>query len=187
MTPRMFNPASTNPSTLRIHISHPLGRTTKSARDFADALDGLGGGTVIASCSANLQLDQHWHARAGEVLRSAQWLLLIFSERSLDRDWWLWEAGYFAAVNPASMKRMVCLHHPDLNVPRTLHAWRTIPATASHADSLIREMLDSQPSGSGRSLISGVEGKGMRLLIDCLVHCCIHGTPQGAIDPARAI
>jgi len=174
-------------SPLRIHIGHPLGKTTKAARNFADALDGLGGGTVVASCSANLQLDQHWHARAGEVLRSAQWLLLVFSERSLDRDWWLWEAGYFTAVNPASMKRMVCLHHPDLNVPRTLHAWRTIPATASHADSLIREMLASHPSASGRSLISGVEGKGIRLLIDCLVQCCIPGAPVTAINTAHPV
>jgi hypothetical protein len=174
-------------STLRIHISHPFGRTTKAARDLADALDGLGGGAVVASCSGKLILDQHWPTRAGEVLRSAQWLLLIFGERSLDRDWWLWEAGYFVASNPASASRTVCLHHPDLNVPRTLHAWRTIPATNAQADSLLREILDSQPNPAGRSLVSAVEGKGLRLLIDCLVQCCVPAIAEPLSDPAHAV
>ncbi|MGH7242144.1 MAG: hypothetical protein ACREJD_01855 [Phycisphaerales bacterium] len=173
-------------STLRIHISHPLGRSTKSVRDFSDALDGLGGGAVVASCSAGLQLDQHWPARAGEVLRSSQWLLLVFGERSLDRDWWLWEAGYFAAIHPSASRRMICLHHPDLNVPRTLLAWRTVPATIAHADSLLREILDSQPNPGTGSLVSGVEGKGLRWLCECLVHCCIPNVPEPIIDPAHA-
>ncbi|MBX3389310.1 MAG: hypothetical protein KF691_07620 [Phycisphaeraceae bacterium] len=172
---------------LRIHISHPLGRSTKAVRDFVDALDGLGGGTVIVSHSAGFQLDQHWHARAGEMLRSAHWLLLVFGERSLDRDWWLWEAGYFAAINQNSMKRMVCLHHPDLNVPRTLHSWRTVPATTAQADSLLRELLDSQPGPSGRTLTSGIEGKGIRWLSECLKQCAMPSALEPAGDAVQAI
>jgi len=175
----------TGSSTLHIHISHPLGKSTKAVRDFVDALDGLGGGAVVASQSAGLTLDQHWPARAAEVLRNSQWLLLVFGERSLDRDWWLWEAGYFSAINPAAARRMVCLHHPDLNVPRTLHAWRAIPATISHADSLLREILDSQPNPSGRSLITGVEGKGLRWLSECLSHCCVRAIAEPETDPAH--
>ncbi|MBX3380750.1 MAG: hypothetical protein KF805_11715 [Phycisphaeraceae bacterium] len=173
--------------TLRIHISHPLGRSTKAVRDFVDAMDGLGGGSVAVSHSAGLQLDQHWHARASEVLRSTNWLLLVFGERSLDRDWWLWEAGYFTAINPAVMKRMVCLHHPDLNVPRTLHAWRTIPASVAHADSLLREILDSRSGSSARPLLSSVQGKGIRWLSECLRHCCVPASPEPTIDPAHLI
>lgn len=164
---------------LRIHVSHPLGRSTKAVRNFADALDGLGGGAVVASHSAGLQLDQHWHARASEILRGAHWLILIFGERTLDRDWWLWEAGYFAATNPAATRQMVCVHHPDLEVPRTLHSWRTIPATAAHADSLLREILDSQSGPGGRRLSSSIEGKGIRWLSECLKLCAI----PSALDP----
>lgn len=171
-------------NTLRIHLCHPLGKTTKWVRDFSDALDGLGGGAVAVSHSAGLQLDQHWHVRAGEVLRASDWLVLIFGERSLDRDWWLWEAGYFSAVHPAASGRMVCFHHPSLNVPRTLHAWRPMPATPSHADGLIRELLTSHPNPGGRSLISGVGDKGLRMLSECLVHCCV---PAFADDKVNAV
>lgn len=172
---------------LRIHVSHPLGRSTKAVRNFSDALDGLGGGAVVASHSAGLQLDQHWHARAAEILRSADWLLLIFGERTLDRDWWLWEAGYFAAINPESAKKMVCLHHPDLEVPRTLHSWRTIPATAAHTDSLLREVLDSCSLPGGRKLTSSIEGKGIRWLGECLKLCAMPSAPEPADDPVHAI
>lgn len=159
-------------SPMRIHIGHPLGRTTQAARNLADALDGLGGGSIRASCSASLALDQHWPTRAGEVLRATHWLLLIFGERSLDRDWWLWEAGFFAAVHSNAARRIVCLHHPDLNVPRTLHAWRTLPATPTQTDGLLQEIFDSHNS-AGHVRTLPTDGKGLNWLKVCLMNCCL--------------
>ncbi|MBL8874405.1 MAG: hypothetical protein JNM86_01265 [Phycisphaerae bacterium] len=175
----------TGSSPLRIHLCHPLGKTTKWVRDLSDALDGLGGGAVTVSHSAGFQLDQHWHVRAGEALRSAHWLVIVFGERSLDRDWWLWEAGYFAATHAGASRSAVCFHHPSLNVPRALHAWRPIPATVSNADSLIREILETHQNHGGRSLVSNVGEKGLRVLCECIVHCCVPALPEVPESAAR--
>lgn len=178
--------APSDARTLRLHVAHPLGRSSGVVRNFASVLQGLGYGSISVTSSAALQLERDWYARATQALDSAQWLLLMFGERSLERDWWLWEAGYFAARHPELYGRTVCMHHPDLKAPRMLRDWRTVPATPEATDDLLREVLGAHAPPDRPPVLSSAEGRPLLWLRECLLHCCVPSNADQIVDPAHA-
>lgn len=173
--------SNTLTSSFLVHLAHPIGRASLPARNFASTLNAFGKGRLTATYSAQWPLDETWQTTAGASIAATDWLILVFCERSLERDWWLWESGYFAASHKGRVTRTVCLHHPDLHVPRPLRHWRTVPATPSDSEQLLRDLLSASPVLVEQTLFADSNTKARQLLIDSLVQCCAAPRTDAAI------
>ena len=75
---------------------------------------------------AVLQVGRDWRAQIEATIPQCDWFLLLLPTPG-ERDWVLYEAGYFSRGQGLA-GRLVCLHHPDNEVSNALGARQSVSA-----------------------------------------------------------
>jgi hypothetical protein len=86
---------------------------------------------------AQMIAGQRWREWIHEKVKEANWFILLLPDPSDDYDWCLFETGQFEAqLTPAD--RMICLHHPDSQVPDPIEGYHAVPATETEVEKFLR-------------------------------------------------
>jgi TolB-like protein/Tfp pilus assembly protein PilF len=83
---------------------------------------------------------EDWRKQIREI-PNADWFLLLMPGPEADRDWPLFEAGYFRPGGPTLSRRLVCLHHPDNEVTDVLGDHQSVPAELNKVERFLKELL----------------------------------------------
>lgn len=81
-----------------------------------------------------------WRQTISQAVRSANWFILLVPDPSEDLDWCLFETGLFEA-QLTSADRLICLHHPDTEVPSPIEGYHAISATLPEMEKFLRMVL----------------------------------------------
>ncbi|MDF1554991.1 MAG: hypothetical protein P1P84_18120 [Deferrisomatales bacterium] len=75
----------------------------------------------------------------------ANWFILLLPDPSDDWDWCLYETGVFDC-QPTSADRLICLHHPDTEIPDPIKDYHGVPATLPKVEEFLRmAFLEANP------------------------------------------
>lgn len=105
--------------------------------------------TLFSQWTANKMLMKHmagfrtgedWRKQISEI-PNADWFLLLMPGPEEDRDWPLFEAGYFRPGGRTLSRRLVCLHHPDNEVTNVLGDHQSVPAELDKVERFLSELL----------------------------------------------
>ena len=83
------------------------------------------------------QVGRNWREKIEKTISQCDWFLLLLPTPGDERDWVLFEAGYFFR-GQGFAGRLVCLHHPDNKVADALEAVQSVPAEVE----AVRSFLD---------------------------------------------
>ena len=78
-----------------------------------------------------------WREKIEATIPQCDWFLMLLPTPEVDRDWILYEAGYFSGRQSLA-GRLVCLHHPDTKVADALGEHQSVPASLDN----VRDFLD---------------------------------------------
>jgi hypothetical protein len=78
-----------------------------------------------------------WRKRIREAIYPANWFILLLPDPSDDWDWCLFETGVFFAQR-TSADRLICLHHPDTQVPDQIKEYHAVSATQLELEAFLR-------------------------------------------------
>src|SRR5215467_5261190 len=78
-----------------------------------------------------------WRQQIRDRVRQANWFILLLPNPSDELDWCLFETGLFEA-QLTSADRLICLHHPDTEVPSPIQGYQAIAATLPEAERFLR-------------------------------------------------
>jgi hypothetical protein len=83
---------------------------------------------------------QKWRERIEKTIPKCDWFLLLLPTLGDERDWVLFEAGYFFRGQGLA-GRLVCLHHPDNEVVDALGAHQSVPAEPDKVEAFLEGLL----------------------------------------------
>jgi hypothetical protein len=63
-----------------------------------------------------------WRELIKAHLKRTHWFILLLPDVEIDRDWLVWEAGYFdRGMCPVAGERLICVHHPNAEASDIQH------------------------------------------------------------------
>jgi hypothetical protein len=80
---------------------------------------------------------QDWRRKIKDEVCRANWFILLLPEQSDERDWCLYETGMFDRLT-TSGDRLICLHHPDSNIPDPIEGFQNVPASVEAVKEFLR-------------------------------------------------
>ena len=80
---------------------------------------------------------KQWREKIRASICHANWFILLLPDPSDDWDWCLYETGLFEALG-TSADRLICIHHPDINVPDQIEGYHAVPATNDDVKDFLR-------------------------------------------------
>lgn len=80
---------------------------------------------------------QEWRQAIRKAVWPANWFVLLLPDPSDDWDWCLFETGLFEA-HRCSADRLICLHHPETEIPSQIEDYQAVPATVEEVEKLLR-------------------------------------------------
>ena len=91
------------------------------------------------------QVGRDWRAKIEAIIRQCDWFLLLLPIPGDERDWVLYEAGYFSGCQALAgrLGRLVCLHHPDTEVSDALGARESVPAEVGPVRAFLEALFKS--------------------------------------------
>jgi hypothetical protein len=126
---------------LRVFISYKRESHAEVALDLQETLLAFGSLKMDVFLDAvNIEAGKDWYDSIRKGLRSANCLILLVPDHSGEREWPIFEAGYFAGGMLAG-ERLICLHHPKVEIPRPLAAFQGHKATAGEIEKMLCELL----------------------------------------------
>lgn len=78
-----------------------------------------------------------WRQKIKSEVARANWFILLLPDPSEGRDWCLYEAGLFDR-QATSADRLICLHHPNADLPDQITDYHTIPANREGMESFVK-------------------------------------------------
>jgi hypothetical protein len=112
----------------KLFISHKAG-AKETAKKIYDIIDSSSKNIGIWT-SALIDKGVKWRPAIIKALEEATDLVLLFTDRSENWDWCLYETGFFDALvsHRGDTRGVVVIHHKDVSVPDPLSANQTVPA-----------------------------------------------------------
>ncbi len=160
-----------------IHFGHTTGPGSIVVQDLVAMIEAVSLRRLHARHSSQFTLDRHWQAQVVASLNRTDWLVLLLSGSSLDREWWLWEAGYFSGRARERPGRTLCIHDPSAAVPLPLRACELLPATREGAERFLRFVFVDPPLAIRPELFTRELELVRSRMIELFVCCC---TPASA-------
>jgi hypothetical protein len=143
---------NSNDKRLNIYISH-VALDKEIAEVIADALKMLYAGNVEVKTSGNLSEKADWIESARGYISQAKLLLLLitntsvtFDDKTRELDWILFEFGMF--LSNASGREVVIIHHPQLDIPKRLESFRTVPAEINYVADFLHQLIAGEISNN---------------------------------------
>jgi hypothetical protein len=90
---------------------------------------------------ATFAVGKKWRNQIKKDIPGSDWFLLLMPGAEEERDWPLFEAGYFRPGGPTLSRRLVCLHHPDTEVTEALGDHQSIPAESEKVMAFLNQLL----------------------------------------------
>jgi hypothetical protein len=127
------------------------------------------------------QVGRNWRRKIEEVIPQCDWFLLLLpspGEEADERDWVLFEAGYFFRGEGLA-GRLVCLHHPDNQVVDALGAHQSVPAETEKVKDFLeglfhqRDWIPGMPALNSGLRELEVKAKGIVNLIQRPASLCV--------------
>jgi protein kinase/serine/threonine-protein kinase len=87
------------------------------------------------------KVGEEWREQIKKDIPSSDWFLLLMPGPEEDRDWPLFEAGYFRPGGRTLSRHFVCLHHPDTEVTDALGDHQSVPAELDKVRSFLEQLL----------------------------------------------
>ncbi len=78
-----------------------------------------------------------WRSTIKEAIEKANWFILLLPDPSEDWDWCLYETGLFDR-QLTSADRMICLHHPNSEIPGPITEYHHVPAIPHEVEEFLR-------------------------------------------------
>jgi hypothetical protein len=137
-TKKAFNAIS---GKLRIFLSYKRAQHATAAQALRTSLQGLGGNRINVFLDATrIDPGQDWYKSIKTNLENANCFLLLVPDDSDERDWPIFEAGIFAGrMLPG--ERLICVHHPAVQIPRQLAGFQGYQADATGVERLLARLL----------------------------------------------
>jgi hypothetical protein len=89
------------------------------------------------------QVGRNWREKIAKTIPQCAWFLLLLPTPGDERDWVLFEAGYFFRGQGLA-GRLVCLHHPDNEVADALGAHQSVPAEVEPVRDFLEALFRQQ-------------------------------------------
>jgi TIR domain len=126
---------------LRIFISYKRARHLPAAQQLKNTLDAFGNEKVdVFLDTESISFGENWFLQIGEALKEANCLLLLVPDADDEREWPIFEAGYFAGqILPG--ERLICLHHKDVPVPKQINMFNATVAIEDDIQKLLADIL----------------------------------------------
>lgn len=96
---------------------------------------------------------KQWREKIREEVCNANWFILLLPDPSDDWDWCLYETGLFDR-QPTSADRLICLHHPDTEIPSPIQDHHAVPANISDVEDFLRMVYVKQDPVPGMEPIN---------------------------------
>ncbi len=78
-----------------------------------------------------------WRSKIHSEINNANWFILLLPDPGDDWDWCLYETGLFEA-QATSADRLICLHHPDTNIPNPIEGYQAVAANEDEVEKFLR-------------------------------------------------
>ncbi len=156
----------------RIHFCHTTGPESIVVEDLVATMEGVARRRLHTRHSSQFTIDRHWQAQVSASLERTDWLVLLLSGASCDRDWWLWEAGYFAGCCRERPGKVLCIHDPSGPVPMPLRACELLPATREGAAHFLRRVFVDPPLALRPELFMRELQPARDRMVELLGRCC---------------
>lgn len=82
--------------------------------------------------SEEIDTGEKWRETIIKLLHQSRFLVLVFTDPHENWNWCLYETGFFDALtevaDKAHIRRIFCLHHPDIEPPNPIADLQTVPA-----------------------------------------------------------
>ncbi|MGH6884543.1 MAG: toll/interleukin-1 receptor domain-containing protein [Geminicoccales bacterium] len=126
---------------LRVFLSYKRAQHADVARQLRDSLEAFGANRVeVFLDEVRIEAGQDWFNSIKKSLKRANCLVLLVPDDSDEREWPIFEAAFFAGrMLPG--ERLICLHHPAVQIPRQLAAFQGYKADAAGVEKLLRRLL----------------------------------------------
>jgi hypothetical protein len=98
-----------------------------------------------------------WRDKIHREINKANWFILLLPDPRDDWDWCLYETGLFEA-QVTSADRLICLHHPDTEIPNPIEGYQSVKATNDEVEKFLKMVFikDNPVYGLG-PVNSGIE------------------------------
>lgn len=88
----------------------------------------------------HLRGGQEWSAEIESKLQSAHWFILLLPDSEDNRDWTIYEAGYFKR-GMASTEKLLCIHHPLSGPPAQLANLQAYESTPEGLHKMLKQLF----------------------------------------------
>jgi hypothetical protein len=78
-----------------------------------------------------------WRDKIHQEINQANWFILLLPDPRDDWDWCLYETGLFEA-QVTSADRLICLHHPDTEIPSPIEGYQSVTATQDEVEKFLK-------------------------------------------------
>jgi hypothetical protein len=120
-----------------IFISH-RSEYSRVARAMKQVIETASQGHIDVFISEDIPRGNEWRLAIEQHLRTGQSLFLLYGAPYEDWSWCFYEAGYFAAANPAATDRQIyCLIRPNVTPPGPLSHLQMV----TNKDQLMKELI----------------------------------------------
>jgi hypothetical protein len=150
------------------------GKDMSIATQIADWLEEWSAGKLEIQHMARFGVDEvgrNWRKKIEETIPRCDWFLLLLpnpGEEGNERDWVLYEAGYFMRGQSLS-GRFVCLHHPENEVADALGEKQTVPAKTAAVENFLKGLFQESNWVPGMPPINS-ELKGLKSKAEQIVN-----------------
>lgn len=83
---------------------------------------------------------QDYQRKIKDEICQANWFILLLPDPSEDWDWCLFESGMFDR-RITSADRLICLHHPETEIPDPLRNYNAVPASRPSIENFLRTVF----------------------------------------------
>jgi hypothetical protein len=125
--------------TINVFFSYKS-KDEKTAKAVVDVLRKNSAGKLSITYQAEFTENipgKHWRDNITTEICQANWFILLLPDPGDELDWCLFETGIFAGQLTAS-DRLICLHHPDIEVPDQIEGYHAVAAKASEVEKFLR-------------------------------------------------
>lgn len=129
---------------LTVFISHKL-NDREAAEMIKDELGVFGVGRLKFFLSEEIPFGENWTEKIHDSLKTADWLILLYTDPTADWDWCLYETGFFAAKIIKEENRLICLHSPKVPLPKPLEKWQAVNAVEADVVKLLKQIYGEPP------------------------------------------
>jgi hypothetical protein len=124
-----------------------------------------------------------WRKEIKACIKRTHWFILLLPDVEIDRDWLVWEAGYFdRGMCQEAGERLICVHHPNAAQASQLQHYQGYTSDAQGIENLLTDLFFTPNAITGMQPVAPPLKLG-NLKRDALELSKAFRAPQQRIEP----